>query len=285
MLLVSCSGSDGSLYRISGSKVTQDVSPINRTRKACAYIETVFPFDCTGITKSQNHIYAFSNTLKSILKFNYNFMMKTYQTVGNDFHGLVYHKGYLYGVDTYNDKICKYDADTLKELSAWSFGESNIFRDNDLFHINDIFITDDDIMFISMFQDERFQKEKVSDNTGKIYRKSLNDEFNSFGELFYDNLVLPHTPVLSDNEFYVCNSKRGSIIINGCEKELNLGFTRGILVGKDYIYIGISNSVKRVECVEFDKSSCGLAIMDRKSKYIIDFIPLPSNEVYGVLWI
>lgn len=274
MLLVSCCGEGGSLFTI------DEVSKI---------VDIVFPFDCTGITKSDTgDIYAFSHTLRSIFKFNKNFVMKKHQIVGNDFHGLLYHNGYLYSVDTFNDRIYKHDPDTLQGVFAWSFNKLSIDKNNDLFHINDIFITDDNDMLISMFRDfspteeQRF-KQFIPGAPGKVYKRSLSDESNFFGELLLEGLTQPHTPVIHGNKFYVCNSKRESLVIDGNEKYLGLGFTRGLLVTEDKIYVGTSNSAKRVESEEFDSAICGIAVLDKNSLSIVDFIPLPSNEVYGIL--
>jgi hypothetical protein len=286
MLVVSCCGEDGGIFTIDSDKV-----------------EKVFPYGCSGITRIDDGYIGFSHALQSLLRFNSKFVLKQSQVVGNDFHGVVYYNNELYAVDTYHDRIYKYNLSTLSGIFAWDFakelacpmcGKSMEDR-NDFFHINDLYMFQN-WMLMSMFCDRpTANDERNTSGIGKVYVKDLNDQENTFGTYLIVGLIQPHTPFIYGKEFYVCNSKAASIIRgvlkteNGVvalkelrEIQIGKGFTRGLWVNDKRIYIGISSSEKRT-VDEFKEVQCGVVVLDKKTLKQVSFIPLPASEVYGIL--
>ena len=277
MLLVSCCGEEDGLFVVN-EKTT--------------HIKKVFPSSCTGIAQFPNgDFFVYNHPLRLICIFDHNFIMKEYKEVGHNFHGLFLSENSLYAMDTYNDKLRVYDS-TLEEQFDWDFSDNHYGEDrNTLYHINDIFIVGD-IMFISMFNYEYFNGTEFH-NFGKVYVKCLQDLSTSFGDIFVQGLKQPHSPFLYGDEFYVCNSKESSIVVGKFRhdvipilderKEIQIsdGFTRGLFVTSDKIYVGISNSVRRA-IKEFKDVQCGIVIIE-KSTMKKQFIPLPADEVYGIL--
>ena len=279
MLLVSCCGEDGSLFAVN-EKTT--------------HIKKVFPSSCTGIVQSPNgDIFVYSHPLRSICVFERNFVMKRHKEVGHNFHCLFLFENNLYAMDTYNDKLIAYDTFTLEEKFHWDFGVNHSGeRFNDLYHINDVFIVGN-TMLISMFRDKYDSNIEFYGDSGKVYVKCLHDLSTSFGGIFTQGLTQPHSPFLYGDEFYVCNSKESSIVVGKFrhgivptldkreEIQIGDGFTRGLLVTAEKIYVGISNSVRRTT-EEFKDVQCGITIIKR-STMKKQFIPLPASEVYGIL--
>lgn len=58
------------------------------------------------------------------------------------------------------------------------------------------------------------------------------------------------------------------------------GFTRGLYIENDTMWIGVSNS-KMHNNNESDKLCCSVYKLDMLTD-LIDFVDLPSNEIYGI---
>ena len=288
MLLVSCCGEKGGLF-------TLDEDTLE--------IKQVSEIDYTGITFSPDgRLYGFSHSLKSICMYDLGFNTLGSIQVENDFHGLLYSDGGFYAVDTYSDKVWRYEPTTLVGSIVFDFSDSNILgiKGKGLYHINDVAVKDG-FIFFSMFGDTIPTEEERSTKgrppkSGRVYVKDLQDTDKGFGKLFIDKVTQPHTPIImEDNTVYLCNSRESSIVkgrLNYVNKEpifssreeivIDHGFTRGLYVKDNRLFIGISNSVVRTGTGKFDNVVCGVLILDLLTKEQ-QFVPLPANEVYGII--
>jgi uncharacterized protein (TIGR03032 family) len=113
------------------------------------------------------------------------------------------------------------------------------------------------------------------------------------------DLALPHSPRVIDDDLFVCDSGRGSVLRRSGDKLeaiANLGsFTRGMIATDDYLIIGTSKVREKAINPQIDKSKltvnrCGLHVCDRhnfrllESYYfqdkteIFDFQLIPENH-------
>jgi len=286
MLLVSCCGeTDAGLFLVN-----------EETGK----VKKVFDKRCTGITmNSDGTIFAYIHPLQSVCHFSRKFLILKSVNIGHNFHGLFLYNGSLFAMDTYNDLLHQYKAETLIKWFSWDFykGHRDTHNTRDGYHLNDIFIYQD-VMFLCMFRDF-IPAPPPAFYSGRVYIKYLGDtSFNNLGEVFLSRLIQPHSPFIYDNDFYVCNSRDSSLVYGALYRDysnknryvllerkeviIGEGFTRGLLVDSDKIYVGISNSKVRTVPEIFAKAQCGIKILDKRSFKPIKFIPIPANEVYGI---
>jgi hypothetical protein len=104
----------------------------------------------------------------------------------------------------------------------------------------------------------------------------------STGEYCVDRLSGPHHPRFFDGNWYVCNSNKNSIRIvdsNKIEQEIDLGgFTRGLQIDNDFIYVGVSANRK----VDVD-GKAQIKILNRHSLALLHSIEVPFPEIYDLL--
>ena len=106
------------------------------------------------------------------------------------------------------------------------------------------------------------------------------------GGVVADGLSMPHSPRLVDGLWLICDSARNDLIEVDPEhpservRTVGLGgYTRGLDLDDDHLYVGISPERKNgVDAT----ATASLAIVDRKSWNLVDRVPVACPEVYDV---
>lgn len=136
-------------------------------------------------------------------------------------------------------------------------------------------------------------KEKYSFIKPSIYNSVVvKDDCDNFNrenwEIVISDLSQAHTPVIHEDKIYVCSSKDLQLKVydfNTYEllvtKNLS-GFTRGLFVDKDYVYVGICSSLLRTNKVSPNKNA-KVSIFNRKDLSIKEKIELDCFETYSIV--
>jgi acetolactate synthase-1/2/3 large subunit len=136
-------------------------------------------------------------------------------------------------------------------------------------------------IFASAFCDGRRHRGWIDCHTGSGIVFSL-----ATGEVVATELDMPHSPLFIDDMLLVCNSGGHKLVaINPCEpgrhiRSISLdGFTRGLAVLGDRIFVGVS--VRRKASDRTDPVA-NVVILDRDSWQIVDRVTVPIPEIYDV---
>ena len=100
-------------------------------------------------------------------------------------------------------------------------------------------------------------------------------------------LSQPHSPkILPDGTKCICDSYAKKLLVdrNGEVKSVEFPgkYPRGLSFGKQNLYVGLSQS-RRVDMLKAEEAKAGMAVVDRQSLEMKQFIPLPVVEIYDVL--
>jgi hypothetical protein len=173
-----------------------------------------------------------------------------------DPHSMVFNKGYLYIASTGTNEIYRIKVNGCKlknEERFWQYPD--VKYDIDEVHLNGITISNDRIIATA------FGKKNNSswDANGLVF-------YPDTGEVLMENLSQPHTPLCKDKLFVFTESVIGKVYIleqkdnfSWCIK-INFsisGYTRGIIIYDNDLYIGIS-SLRKVS------KSRGLILSNKK---------------------
>lgn len=278
-LLISACNLNGGLYVL--DTITRELT-------------TIFEYiDYKGITTNDNYIYAYTNDTKEIVQFDKSFNEIKRIRFTKDAHGMIIYNDVLYVVDSFYDSIARFYSD-LTYVDFLSYNPNvNII---DAQHMNDIFILDD-LVYICMHNgtpirnsDTHLSRKSLTDGCVKITNLNTINNLIEYKTLC-DNLSQPHSPVIYNNHFFVCDSRRGTVkrypIINGeinkDEEKISIfkGFTRGLYVDDNYLYVGLSKS--NIHNNEDFMELCGISICNLDTMEEIDFIHMPANEIYNII--
>lgn len=189
-----------------------------------------------------------------------------------DIHDVLLGDDVHYAVGTQGNEVVKLDRDG-NELQRFAFpGES------DSWHVNCLVRLGERVLF-SAFGDYREHRAYKAEPIGSGFVQDLYT-----GERLIAGLSQPHSMVKVGFNLLLANSYEGEIHEYDAAFQLlrkrNLGgYTRGILVDGDRIYVGLSASRNRD-----DEVACAtLLALDASSWNELGRLPLPVNEVYGIL--
>ncbi|MDQ7790963.1 MAG: DUF4915 domain-containing protein [Clostridia bacterium] len=264
-VLVTCCNLAGGLYRI--------------TFKEQSYtIDRILYEDCRGIAQ-YNDNYVLASSTNGILLLNNNL----YETKRNqpeadlDFHGVAVHDGKAYIVETSRNTIGIYSLPDLIRI-----GEINISpEETNTKHINDICIINKSI-YLTMFCKHGEWREATT-FSGVLMEYSLIDDKPP--KTHFSWLKQPHSVVVDNGRILYCNSAGFEVKENANVIFCGLGYTRGLATKNDLLYIGQSQS-RHFEVLLEKRTNisldCGIHVFNYKQK-LSRFIPLPSEEVYGIL--
>lgn len=270
MLIISCCKKNGGIYQYD--------------RK----LKKVFNIEIRGLiyNEKEKTFYAASNNDLKIYKFNKNFEILKDKKINEHVHGLCLHDDKIYLCNTYNNSIDIYNSDLLMGKSI-SYKKENLnFPDH--YHQNDIFIKDNKI-YATMFRKEiNSEDDKKNDEKKGVLVRSEFDSFNEFKwEILASNLTRPHSPVYHENKIYLCNSQESELHVYDAEtlqliksKKFD-GFTRGICIEKNYIYLGINSSLLHKTQIGKNQKAKVL-ILSKEKLNVLNVIELDSYEIYSI---
>ena len=107
------------------------------------------------------------------------------------------------------------------------------------------------------------------------------------GEEVLTGLDQPHTPRRLGDGWLVCNSASQELLLVGSRSPHPLarvelrGFTRGIAVDDDVVFVG--ESTRRDEAAP--DGSASIAVVSSEDWSVVDRIALPADEIYDLVWV
>lgn len=190
-----------------------------------------------------------------------------------DIHDVVISGDDIYLACTYDNQIRQLDLLTGSEVQRWNFpGES------DAIHLNCLAEFDGELYFSAFgdFDTERGYKGRTE---GKGYIQRLSDSSK-----VVDGLSQPHSITLDEDGIFVADSERKDIVEFSVEGEelrrVHLGgYTRGICVSSERIFVGLSCS-RNIE--DAGVKTATLVELDRESLKEISRTEIPAREIFSI---
>lgn len=107
------------------------------------------------------------------------------------------------------------------------------------------------------------------------------------GDILLAGLSQPHSLVVARNELWLCSSEDRLLLVHDerfqLQRKVELpGYARGMAVGAEQVYVGISRSrnLQAGEAGQFPAAA--IAVLDRSSLEVKGYVPIPWNEVYDI---
>jgi len=255
----------------------------------------------TGLTQDEEYFYALSQTSSTkiyiIEKGSEKIILEQELFKTHDPHSIAVDKEDMYIVSTGNDSVLKYKFDkkkpsvTFQEI-FWKPEDSS--GEKDTYHINSIFIFDNQV-YVSAFGSMKSEKWNSADE-GYIMNITKNKK-----EI--DHIYHPHSVFIESNIFlrknvYYCESSTRSVKKNNKTiVQLKKGYTRGLCVRNNYLFIGTSSGRKKSKSTNlvnnasdtgFLEEDCRLLIYKRNffNNFVFqksfDFLP-NHKEIYAII--
>jgi hypothetical protein len=219
---------------------------------------------------------------RSINHWNYQEVIRydadgTKQTIisldGCEVHDVRHYQGKLYTVSTGTNELIRIaeDGEILERRKYAGWGDS--------WHINCMDEWNGRLVLSAFGKFDRHRGWKdLSKGSGIVF-----DAFTE--EVLWDGLNKPHTPRIDEHgNKYVCDSANHLLCVdpaNGEKFDVQIpGFTRGLAIGKDYLYVGLSQPREKGST---EKLPAEIALVDRKSHQVCGKIKLPVTEIYEIL--
>lgn len=193
----------------------------------------------------------------------------------NDIHDVLLYGDNIYLVGTAGNEIIKFDKHGV-ELKRWVFS-----GEEDSKHINCLALWNSRLVF-SAFGDFHKERQYKGRTKGAGYVQDLSSE-----RKLIVGLSQPHSPTPIGRNLLLANSEEGELREYGPKGNVIRiqkmgGYTRGICVAGDLIYVGLSRS-RDVEYESVD--SAVIVALDRKSWKELGRLSLPVNEIYSFVWV
>lgn len=222
----------------------------------------------TGIAR-YGAMYVLATQVSQLLLLDDRFQTVEMRIIHEDFHGVSVQGDKAYLVETGKNAIGVYQLPALTKVDEIRITQA----DEDVNHVNDLFIAGDRLL-LSMFSLSCPWREHGG-RRGAVAAYHLREK--RLREVLVTDLHQPHSVLLHEGELYYCQSgacevKRGSETLFVAPS-----YTRGLAIRDDTIYVGQSNLRRGA-----DRRAAGIHILRRESGQQT-FIPLPSEEVYGIL--
>lgn len=274
-VLITCCNQNGGLYLVHFKDQQYE-------------LKKVLNVECRGIAKYGSSFVVISNTDGLfILDEKLNIIKHKTLSTALDLHGVAIDNDKAYIVETKTNSIGVYDLKSnMERIDEIIFSPEN----EDVCHVNDLFIASDKL-YVSMFSYPLKKKclpfagypPQKTIYQGVIIEYSL--QKRKVVKIYYDKLFQPHSVLLYENQLYYCVSgkflvKRNEKIIFKC-----LGYTRGLAVKNQMMFIGQSES-RHIEVLLKEHTNllldCGIYVFNISTK-LSSFIHIPSEEIYGIL--
>lgn len=229
----------------------------------------------TGIYKAAN-MFLRGHQPSSLWMFN----DQTFEVVDNlskydDIHDVLCHGNKIYVVGTQNNEIIEADERGVA-IRSWVFD-----GEDDSCHINCLGVWNDRIVF-SAFGEFKNTREYKNNTAGTGYVQDLVS-----GKRLVTGLSQPHSLIAFGDNLLLTNSEEMEVreyspsgdMIRVRKLE---GYTRGICVSRDVIYVGLSGSRN---VIHGDSTTATLVALDSETWDEIGRLPLPVNEIYSIIYI
>ncbi len=190
-----------------------------------------------------------------------------------DIHDILIHDQHLYIVTTDNNSVIQLD-DTFNIADSWQLpGE------HDSAHINSVAYYGGHLI-ASIFGHFEKHRGYKGDTLGKGQVIDLVS-----GKTCIDGLSQPHSLTVVDNQLYLCSSEDMALhIYDGykLDRKISLpGYARGICVGKDHIYVGISIS-RNIDPDKRGGHKGSIVVIEKQSLLPVGMVQIPFREIYDI---
>ncbi|WP_231597609.1 DUF4915 domain-containing protein [Bacillus sp. SA1-12] len=267
-LLVTCCNQGGGLYNITIKNGTYE-------------LKKLLPDEYRGIAKYKEMYVIVSNDKISLLNSEFEVIKTKILTLALDLHGVAIYNDQVFIVETKTNSIGIYDLNKgLERVDEIKLSPQN----NDVCHINDIFIQGDKA-YISMFfyHNKKGFLIKESKIRGVIIEYSLLEKKTN--KIMAKQLFQPHSVKVYNEGLFYCQSEKFLVQKNKDIIFKGLGYLRGLDVKDDVLFIGQSES-RHVEKLLEEHSNilldCGIYVHNMSTK-MSSFIHVPSKEIYQIL--
>jgi len=251
-------------------------------------LKKLYTGGCMGMAWLRDRLIVATNQ-NQLLTFN-----SRYQMIGNrefgqlDLHGVArYNENIALVVETEHNAIGCYESDTLKRIGEIRLNPSN----RDVHHLNDIWL-EGNLLYVSMFSPYGKWHKQPMKESGAIISFDLSNfkpnesiTINPANHVLIQNLYMPHTVMIYKNKLSYCNSMSFQVVIGESQTVHLSGFTRGLAITDDMIFIGQSR-MRHVLRIPHKFSNCsldgGIHVYDPKFR-ISRFVSLPAQQVYQIL--
>jgi uncharacterized protein (TIGR03032 family) len=192
-----------------------------------------------------------------------------------DIHDIRYFEGKFYAVSTVTNEICIIAEDgTLTERLQFP-GAGDAWHLNCLDNWNGRLV-------VSAFGEFDWHRQWK----GNYKEQGIVADVKT-REVLWKGLSQPHSPkLLPDGTKCICDSYAQKLLVDrdGEVKavEFKGKYPRGLSFGEQNLYVGLSQS-RRVDMLKAEEAKAGMAVVDRQSLEVKQFVPLPVVEIYDVL--
>jgi uncharacterized protein (TIGR03032 family) len=192
-----------------------------------------------------------------------------------DIHDIRYFDGKLYAVSTVSNEICVLtDSGQLTERIKFPGA-------GDAWHLNCLDSWNGKLV-VSAFGEFDWHRQWKGNYKGQGIVVDAQTR-----EVLWKGLSQPHSPkLLPDGTKCICDSQAQKLLVDRDGEVKSVEFPgkypRGLSFGEDNLYVGLSQS-RRVDMLKAEEAKAGVAVVDRKSLEVKQFIPLPVVEIYDVL--
>lgn len=247
-------------------------------------IKKVYSGTVHGVIKFKNG-YAISDSTNGIvlLNKNYKIIKKGSYPLNTRAHGIGFSKinKNFYVACSNNDEIKVFDYN-LNYLNSIQI--SNKFKRylSPQHHINDLFIKDN-YLYVSMFSLSGNHKRNIYD--GGVYEIDLLDYKKV--NCIYNNLYMPHSIKFMEDNFFVLDSLRGSLLKGNQIVASFPGFSRGMCFDGKYFFIGQSRN-RNFSIINNEKNNVSIdnsiLVYDPVNKFSRNiYLPSTISEIHEVL--
>jgi Domain of unknown function (DUF4915) len=190
-----------------------------------------------------------------------------------DIHDVLVHENLIYFVATQTNAVVCLNSD-FKIVDSWQLS-----GEEDSSHINSVAVYKGRLI-ASAFGNFKLHREykNGTQGLGRVFDVRT-------GETLIEGLSQPHSLTVENNYLYLCSSEENTLHIYEdqtlIKSVLIPGYARGVAVGEDYIYVGISLS-RNVNSDISKLTSGAIAVIDKKSMIIVGLNMLPFREVYDI---
>jgi hypothetical protein len=190
-------------------------------------------------------------------------------------HSLQWFRGHLYAVSTHTNSVVRLDLDGTTE-TIWS--PAGLTAHGDCWHLNSLAVADDRL-FVSAFG--AFDTVRGWSEAGRLDGAGLVVDIER-DAIALSGFGAPHDPTWEGDGWLICNSLSGEIWrLDRSGRRVGSvelgGWTRGVLVANDEIYVGVSAHRLARTAVR-----AHIAVLDRSTLTEVGRFELPSRDVFAL---
>jgi uncharacterized protein (TIGR03032 family) len=203
-------------------------------------------------------------------------------------HDMAFVNGKLLSVNTLFSSVSEINSES-NFTSVWQPPFISDLQPEDRCHLNGMAVADGQIKYVTALgqgnQPHQWRDNKMSGGVLMEYPS---------GEIILDNLSMPHSPRVYDDELYLLNSAQGELIkVDLRQKSYEVivslgGFARGMVRWGDYLFIGVSklrhNSPVFADLPIAKTSFAGVIAVYLPYKTVVGFMKytMSVDEIYDV---